>query len=77
MNWRIALIGHLALISSDQFTETKFVARVVQRCLCHLKYVKAVAPLISRHYEGGPNPEFRKLALAILLSDKITFWAKL
>ena len=51
MNWRIALIGHLILISSDQFTETKFVARAVQRCLCHLKCVKAVAPLISRHYE--------------------------
>ena len=53
MNWRIVLIGHLILISSDQFTETKFVARVVQKCPCHLKSVQAVAPLISRHYEGA------------------------
>ena len=52
MNWRIALIGHLILISSDQFTETKFVARAVQKCPYHLKYVKAVAPLILCHYEG-------------------------
>jgi len=53
MNWRIALIGHLILISSDQFTETKFVARAVQKCPYHLKYVKAVAPLILRQYEGA------------------------
>jgi hypothetical protein len=66
------LIGHLILISSDQFTETKFVARVVQKWPCHLKYVKAVAPQILRHYEG-PSPEFKKLTLTIFLSDMIIF----
>ena len=43
----------MILISSDQFTKTKFVARAVQKCPYHLKYVKAVAPLILRHYKGA------------------------